>query len=138
MRFRSNAQSFQATQNQHEILFCLDAKTSYTWLCVEWICVFLGDELWEKKDAMDPFVLLAAALLWRLLKQTLMRVRWKATLETTILWKSFMASGISCATASSQPPTDKRIKSSVSVSGCYSRVGSDGDCINQIKSPQRC
>lgn len=94
-----------------------------TWRCVEWICVFLGDELWEKKDAMDPFVLLVAALLWRLLKQTLMRVRWKAALETTILWKSFMASGISCVTASSQSPTDKRIKSSVS--GWYSTVGSD-------------
>lgn len=52
-------------------------------------------------------MLLAAALLWRLLKQTLMRVRWKAALEATILWKSFMANGISCATASSQPPKDK-------------------------------
>lgn len=89
---------------------CLGAKTSYTWLSVDCICVLPGDALWEKKEARDPFVLLAAALLWRLLKQTLMRVRWKDALEATILWKSFMASGISCATASSPPPTDKRIK----------------------------
>lgn len=80
---------------------------------------------------MDPFAPLAAALLWRLLKQTLMRVRWKAALETTILWKSFMASGISCATASSQSPTDERIKSSVSGRWLF------GNCVNLLIFPQK-
>lgn len=77
---------------------------------MEWSCVLLGDVPWAKKHAMDPFALLAAALLCRLLKQTLMRVRWKAVVEDTIFWKSFMASGISCATASSQPPTGEHMK----------------------------
>lgn len=45
--------------------------------CVELLCV--------KKDVMEPFPQEAAALLCKLLKQTLMRVRWKEVLQSTIL-----------------------------------------------------
>lgn len=77
-----------------------------TWLCVELICAFLGDVLCVKKDVMEPFLLATAALLCRLLKQTLMRVRWKAVPLSTILWKSFMASWTRGTTASSLLPKD--------------------------------
>lgn len=55
---------------------------------------------------MELFPLAATALFRRLLKQTLMRVRWKEEPVSTILFKSFIASGTSCARASSLEPTD--------------------------------
>lgn len=78
----------------------------FTWLCDEQICVFLGDVLCVKKDVMAPFPQAGAPLVCRLLKQTLMRVRWKAALPSTILWKSFMANGTSWTTASSPLPLE--------------------------------
>ncbi|TNN60161.1 hypothetical protein EYF80_029594 [Liparis tanakae] len=54
---------------------------------------------------MEPFPPTAAPPVRRLLKQTLMSVRWKAALQSTILWKSFMANGTSWTTASSAPST---------------------------------
>lgn len=78
-----------------------------TWLCADaW--AFPGDVLWVKKDVMEPLPLPAGPRLCRLLKQTLMRVRWKAALPSTILWKSFMAKGSSWSTASSWPPADSQ------------------------------
>lgn len=58
-----------------------------TWSCDDKVLVLPGDVLCEKKDAMEPFPSLAC----RLLKHTLMRVRWNAAWVSTIFRKSFTA-----------------------------------------------
>ena len=60
----------------------------------------------RRKMLWNPFRWRLPPLVCRLLKQTLMRVRWKAALLSTILWKSFMANGTSWSTASSLLPIE--------------------------------